>query len=104
MSGSLAGMSRMWDFSLLSILASRDSSSDLSSRETRLLYMMPQDYQEVETEAARSLKTRLWNSPLVTSTTSYRSKQITGQARIQGDRRLLFMVGVVKSQGKGETT
>lgn len=55
MSGSFAGMTRMWDFSLLSILASRDSSSDLSSREARLLNMH-QDYQEVEAEAAKSLK------------------------------------------------
>lgn len=56
MFGSFAGMTRMWDFSLLSILASRDSSSDLSSREARLLNMMHQDYREVEAEAAKSLK------------------------------------------------
>lgn len=76
---------RMWDFSLLDLSASRDSPSDLSSREAKLLSML-QNYQEVEAEAAGPLKARLWNSPFVTSTTFYQSNQVTSQAPIQGDR------------------
>lgn len=49
MSGSSAGMTtRIWDFSLLDRSVSRDSPSDLSSREAELIYMMPKGYQEAE--------------------------------------------------------
>lgn len=79
MVGSLAGTTRMWDFSLLNLSASGRPGNE-----------------------SKSCKIwEVWNSPLVMSPTFIGSKQVTGQAQAQGHRKQTLPLYRRSRQGAG---
>lgn len=100
MTGSLAGTTRMWDSLLLGLSASRDSPSDLFSREVKLLYIVPQGDQAVKAKPAGFYKvgTLLLSSPTHSVVPS--RSQASSDSRGKEIDPHLFMRGADKSHDK----